>query len=229
METTQLTQTLKGKIATGNEQLEELKRVAKVFNEIATSNAEAAEASKVHNNGITHSNHTLTSDVEEALDPRVGSIPTPKETAAPIPRVEEEPRMIVACSKETDCDGSISQSPAIISQEIEEPEEPIRPTYQTRSRTQIGSLTQETLLTTIEMSTTKVSNRSLDTRKFPLKLLCERAGAIMDKNGEMLEYRHFIRRPEYREVWGKLYGNEIGRLAQGMKGRAEGTNTMFFH
>ena len=50
----------------------------------------------------------------------------------------------------------------------------------------------------------------------------------MDKNGEMLEYRHLIKRPEYREVWGKSYGNEIGRLAQGMKGRVEGTNTMFF-
>ena len=50
----------------------------------------------------------------------------------------------------------------------------------------------------------------------------------MDNNGEMLEYRHLIKRPEYREVWGKSYGNEIERLAQGIKCRVEGTNTMLF-
>ena len=45
---------------------------------------------------------------------------------------------------------------------------------------------------------------------------------------EMLEYRHLIRQPEYQEVWGKSHGDEIGRLAQGMKGRVIGINTMFF-
>ena len=50
----------------------------------------------------------------------------------------------------------------------------------------------------------------------------------MDNNGEMLEYRHLINRPEYGEVWGKLYGNEIGRLAQGMHNRVEDTDTMLF-
>ena len=78
----QLTQTLKGKIATGNDQLEELQRVAKVFNDIATSKAATAEASKVHNNGITHSNQTLTSNIEEAPYPRGDSSPTPKETTS---------------------------------------------------------------------------------------------------------------------------------------------------
>ena len=125
----------------------------------------------MHNNGITHSNQTLTSNVEEAPDPRVDSSPAPKETTAPIPRVEEEPRMIVACSKEADCDDSMGQGPVIISQETEEPEEPIKPAYRTRSRTQIRSLTQDTLLTTIEISTSKVSNRSLAVRKFPIKVV----------------------------------------------------------
>ena len=30
------------------------------------------------------------------------------------------------------------------------------------------------------------------------------------------------------ELWGKSYGNGLGRLAQGMPGRVEGTNTIFF-
>jgi len=50
----------------------------------------------------------------------------------------------------------------------------------------------------------------------------------MDDNGDMLEYRHLMKRPEYKEQWSTSYANEIGRLAQGIKGRVTGTNTMFF-
>ena len=50
----------------------------------------------------------------------------------------------------------------------------------------------------------------------------------MDRNGDMLEYRHLIKGPEYKEIWGHGYGNEIGRLAQGMKGRVDDTDTMHF-
>ena len=37
-----------------------------------------------------------------------------------------------------------------------------------------------------------------------------------------------MKSPKYWEVWGKLSGNEIGQLAQGMPGRVEGTDMMFF-
>ena len=50
----------------------------------------------------------------------------------------------------------------------------------------------------------------------------------MDANGELLQYRHLIKRKEYREVWSRSYGNELGRLAQGLPGRVEGTNTLYF-
>ena len=42
-----------------------------------------------------------------------------------------------------------------------------------------------------------------------------------------MEYRHLIQNPKYREIWGHSYGNELGRLAQGMKGRVAGTDTIF--
>jgi hypothetical protein len=35
-------------------------------------------------------------------------------------------------------------------------------------------------------------------------------------------------KPEYSEVWGKANAKEIGRLAQGIPGVVEGTNTFFF-
>ena len=62
-----------------------------------------------------------------------------------------------------------------------------------------------------------------------MQLLCEMAGAVLDaKTGDLLEYRHLIRRPHYQEVWGKAFGKEIGRLAQGMPGVVEGTDMMDF-
>ena len=50
----------------------------------------------------------------------------------------------------------------------------------------------------------------------------------MDINGDLLEYQYLIKRPEYKNEWGLQYGNEVGRLAQGIPGRVEGTDTMFF-
>ena len=50
----------------------------------------------------------------------------------------------------------------------------------------------------------------------------------MDKNEDMLEYHHLMKRPEYEEIWGHSYGNEIGRLVQDREGRVKGTNTMHF-
>ena len=50
----------------------------------------------------------------------------------------------------------------------------------------------------------------------------------MDANGELLEYRDLMKRPELQETWSKAMGKEIGRLAQGLGGKVEGTNTIFF-
>ena len=50
----------------------------------------------------------------------------------------------------------------------------------------------------------------------------------MDRNCDRLEYRHLMKHTEYKEIWGHGYGNEVGRLAQGMKGRVDETNTMHF-
>ena len=54
---------------------------------------------------------------------------------------------------------------------------------------------------------------------------CEMANLVIGENGELLEYRHLIANETTRATWMHLYGNEIGRLAQGMH---TGTNTIFF-
>ena len=51
---------------------------------------------------------------------------------------------------------------------------------------------------------------------------------LNEDTGELMEYRHLIGNPKYREIWGQAYGNELGRLAQGMEGLVKGTNKSFF-
>jgi hypothetical protein len=43
-----------------------------------------------------------------------------------------------------------------------------------------------------------------------------------------MEYRHLMKKEEYREVWSKAGAKEIGRLTQGISGVVKGTDTMFF-
>ena len=55
------------------------------------------------------------------------------------------------------------------------------------------------------------------------------ANAVLDNDtGELLEYLHLISWPQFREAWGKSYGNELGKLAQGIPRRVDGTNTIVF-
>ena len=46
------------------------------------------------------------------------------------------------------------------------------------------------------------------------------AAAVLDGDtGKLLEYRHLMKNPKYKKIWGNSFGNEVGRLAQGMPGR----------
>ena len=62
-----------------------------------------------------------------------------------------------------------------------------------------------------------------------MQFLVDLAASVFGKEtGELLEYRHLIKIPKHKKAWGHSFGNEIGRLAQGMPGRNIGTNTIFF-
>jgi hypothetical protein len=65
-------------------------------------------------------------------------------------------------------------------------------------------------------------------RHFPMQWFCDMANAVIGEGGELLEYRHLVANPKTRATWLQSYGNEIGRLAQGMPGRNTGTNTIVF-
>jgi hypothetical protein len=53
--------------------------------------------------------------------------------------------------------------------------------------------------------------------------------ALINKyTGASLEYCHLIQDETIFPVWNKAAENEFGRLAQGVGGRIEGSNTIFF-
>ena len=81
------------------------------------------------------------------------------------------------------------------------------------------------MLAIIQLQQTEISARTLAYRKFPRYML----NVVLNKDtGELMEYRHLIGDPKYREIWVQSYGNELGRLAQGMGGRIKGKNTILF-
>lgn len=85
------------------------------------------------------------------------------------------------------------------------------------------------LLTTVEMTSSCPSAKQAAARRYPLQFLVDMAVAVLDdETGELLEYRHLIQCPKYKKDWGNSFGNEVGRLAQGIPGRNTGTNTIYF-
>ena len=66
----------------------------------------------------------------------------------------------------------------------------------------------------------KLTPKSTASRKFPKRFFSEIAAAVLDgDNGKLLEYRHLMKTPKFKEIWVNSFGNEVGRLAQGMPGR----------
>jgi hypothetical protein len=54
------------------------------------------------------------------------------------------------------------------------------------------------------------------------------ANSVLSKHGKLLEYCHLIANPKTLATWTHSYGNELGRLAQGMPDQVTGTDTIFF-
>ncbi len=60
---------------------------------------------------------------------------------------------------------------------------------------------------------------------FPVEIL----NAVLDMNtGKLLEMRHLLVNPKYKDLWGKSYTTELSRLAQGISGISNGTDTIVF-
>ncbi len=62
-------------------------------------------------------------------------------------------------------------------------------------------------------------------RRFPPEIL----NAVLNaETGTLMEMRHLLVNPKYKELWGKSYTTELRLLAQGILGKSPGTNTIIF-
>ncbi len=92
------------------------------------------------------------------------------------------------------------------------------------------SIMKEAMLACIDITKPnfEILAAKMASRKLPMMWLCEMANSVLSEQGKLLEYWHLIANPKTRATWTHSYGNKIGRLAQGMPGRAKGTNSIFF-
>ena len=129
-------------------------------------------------------NHLLTSQTihsEWSPSPRVNG-------GAQVPRVMEERQSVTLCPIEV---------------VLATPRNPIETglASNTQSKTSMHcSITQEAILATMELTTCKLSAKSLASNKFPLQVLCKIARAVMDTNGDLLEYQLLMKQPEYWSI-----------------------------
>ena len=49
-----------------------------------------------------------------------------------------------------------------------------------------------------------------------------------EETGDLLEYRHLVKHPNNKKVWGGAFGKEVGCLAQGLPCIVEGIDTLHF-
>ena len=77
-------------------------------------------------------------------------------------------------------------------------------------------------------TTYTVAPQQMSAHRIPMNWFSKMANSVIGANRELLEYRHLIAHHTTRTTWMHSYGNEIGRLAQGMPGRNTGTNTIIF-
>ncbi len=73
-----------------------------------------------------------------------------------------------------------------------------------------------------------VTPHQMSTRRLPMAWFSEMANSVIGEGGKLLEYKHLITNTKTQAKWTHSYGNEIGRLAQGMPGCNTGTNTIIF-
>jgi hypothetical protein len=113
--------------------------------------------------------------------------------------------------------GSLQGTP-IISQDSKE--DISHPAANTRQQRQIQTLTQDYMLHMMEIPgyTTPFTPKQAASQTFPLQILCDLAYAVLDDDtGDLLEYRHLIKHPKYKDTWSNSFGNEIRWLATTME------------
>ena len=241
-----LTTALKGNIPADSDTAVGLTKLGELFNQIAT--AKAAAAAKQLELAIDRRTIKMHPTPTEIVPvPRV-EIPIPRVAAAipiimtPVPRV---PTTATIEQREASASRPASSIPNFITQDDDDTQHDLRQhSYNTRAKrslehvvaannlsVEIAMMADEMAIPQSEiamMATETVVPQNDSKGRAGNSWLYEMANSVIGDDGKILEYKHLIADPNTRAVWQRAFGNELGRLAQGMPGRVEGTNTIFF-
>ena len=86
------------------------------------------------------------------------------------------------------------------------------PAENTRLQRKVRTITQDYLFHMMDTPglAQPFTNKQAAARKYPLQFLCDFAYAVLDdETGDLLEYRHLLKHPKYRDVWRNSFGKEI--------------------
>ena len=75
------------------------------------------------------------------------------------------------------------------------------------------------------VSQMKLSPKQLSSCRFPIEMI---NAVLNEETGEIMEYRHIMINPKHCQLYATYYSKELGRLVQGMPGKAVGTNNIYF-
>jgi hypothetical protein len=253
----QLAAALEGNIPAGNKMAEALKKVSKLFTKIAATKNEAAKAKEQRNRvrATPAARKTTHFPRVEALIPRVAAGPEEDcrvdqivaNLSVPRPVVHASATRSQSRSPRFDAQSPAARRPNYISQDEDDQHPPMRRTTRSAS----NSIMQEAMLSCMDIykpqyvassdlgilnfvatvltgTTHMVTPQQMSVCRIPMTWFRKMANSVIGNNGELLEYLHLIANHATRATWQHSYGNEIGRLAQGMPGRNAGTNTIVF-
>ena len=81
------------------------------------------------------------------------------------------------------------------------------------------------MLTCATLAQMNLSPKQLPSCRFSIEII---NAVLNEETGKLMEYRHIMKNPKYRQLYATSCNKELGRLAQGMPGKAEGTNAIYF-
>ena len=77
----------------------------------------------------------------------------------------------------------------------------------TRSKSKFRAAAQEAMLSCYDVGQYRMSACVLASQKFSQEVV---AAVLNKETGELIEYRHLVGNPKYRELWQYSYRNEVG-------------------
>ena len=165
-----LTQTIKGNVTGESVEMEALEKVAESFETIANRNLRKQKENHNKEHAIRLPRRT------NALSPRVSKANTQNQrknrVEEPPPRVDSSQGLIVAYPNEAVDKASKESQPTQDHRNHSKKDEEEAPAHNTQARKDTRSITQELMMSAVEITTDQPTLRNLARRKFPMQMLC---------------------------------------------------------